>query len=120
MWPAVIASHVSAELPFMATEVILMTCVKRGSERGRGGAAITAAVHEEKKEVVEKEGEKEEVKEVEVEVEGSGDRQVLHEAIRQHTMEAGRRVKQEGASNDLLSRIAGDFIYLFIYITLPH
>ena len=47
----------------MATEVILMQCVKKG-----------------------------------------GDRQVLHESIREHSMEAGKRVKMEGASNDLLER----------------
>ncbi len=34
-----------------------------------------------------------------------GDRQVLHEAIRKHSMEAGRRVKQEGAENDLVERM---------------
>jgi adenylosuccinate lyase len=37
-----------------------------------------------------------------------GDRQDLHEVIREHSMEAGRRVKMEGAENDLLSRIAAD------------
>lgn len=50
----------------MATEVILMQCVKAG-----------------------------------------GDRQALHEAVREHSMEAGKRVKGEGANNDLLERIAG-------------
>ena len=55
VWPAVIAKHTTAELPFMATEVILMQCVKAG-----------------------------------------GDRQVLHEAIREHSMAAGRRVKEDG------------------------
>lgn len=67
VWPAVIAAHVQAELPFMATEVILMHGVKAG-----------------------------------------GDRQTLHEAIREHSMAAGRRVKEEGAANDLLQRIAED------------
>jgi adenylosuccinate lyase len=56
-----------AELPFMATENILMDAVLRG-----------------------------------------GDRQQLHERIREHSMAAGRRVKEEGADNDLLSRIAAD------------
>ncbi len=50
-----IASHIAAELPFMATEVILMQGVRAG-----------------------------------------GDRQILHEAIREHSMAAGRRVKEEG------------------------
>ena len=69
VWPNVVASHVRAELPFMATEPILMACVAAG-----------------------------------------GDRQLLHEAIREHSMEAGRRVKEEGATNDLLERIAADDI----------
>lgn len=37
-----------------------------------------------------------------------GDRQELHEAIRQHSMAAARRMKEEGADADLLDRIAGD------------
>lgn len=37
-----------------------------------------------------------------------GDRQELHERVRQHSVAAGKRVKQEGLSNDLLDRIAGD------------
>lgn len=67
VWPAVVRSHLMAELPFMATEVILMQCVKAG-----------------------------------------GDRQELHEAIRTHSMEAGRVVKEFGMPNDLLERIAKD------------
>lgn len=54
----------------MATEVILMQCVKAG-----------------------------------------GDRQVLHEAIREHSMAAGRRVKEDGAVNDLMERIAADPLF---------
>jgi adenylosuccinate lyase len=54
----------------MATEVILMQCVKAG-----------------------------------------GDRQVLHEAIREHSMAAGRKVKEQGAANDLLERIAADPLF---------
>ena len=67
VYPAVIARHIRDELPFMATENIMMEAVKRG-----------------------------------------GDRQDLHEKIRQHSMAAGARVKQEGAANDLLERIAAD------------
>ena len=77
MWPAVIRSHISLELPFMATEVILMQCVKAG-----------------------------------------GDRQILHEAIRTHSMEAGRRVKEEGADNDLLDRIAADPLFAAVHGSL--
>ena len=64
---AVIDRNLRRELPFMATENIMMDCVKRG-----------------------------------------GDRQELHEAIRTHSMEAAKRVKQGDGVNDLLERIAGD------------
>jgi len=63
----VIEKNLLEELPFMATENILMDAVKRG-----------------------------------------GDRQALHERIRVHAMEAGARVKQQGAPCDLLDRIAAD------------
>jgi adenylosuccinate lyase len=67
VWPNVIARRVQEELPFMATENILMAAVKAG-----------------------------------------GDRQELHEAIRTHSMEAARRIKEEGAANDLIERIRND------------
>lgn len=67
VWPEVIAHRVAFELPFMATENILMEAVKSG-----------------------------------------GNRQELHEAIRVHSMEAARRIKTEGADNDLLGRIKAD------------
>ena len=41
-------------------------------------------------------------------VKRGGDRQELHERIRQHSMAAGKKVKEEGAENDLLQRIAAD------------
>ncbi|CAM2009445.1 adenylosuccinate lyase [Acanthopleuribacter pedis] len=41
-------------------------------------------------------------------VKRGGDRQELHEAVRVHSLEAGRMVKMEGRENDLLDRIAGD------------
>ncbi len=41
-------------------------------------------------------------------VAAGGDRQTLHEAIRVHSLEAGRRVKEFGEKNDLLERIASD------------
>lgn len=77
VWPNVIKSHVMAELPFMATENILMGCVKAG-----------------------------------------GDRQELHELIREHSMKAGFRVKNEGARNDLLERIAKDKAFSCIHADL--
>ncbi|MEA4922313.1 MAG: adenylosuccinate lyase [Eubacteriaceae bacterium] len=67
VYPKVIETRLMSELPFMATEIILMDAVKAG-----------------------------------------GDRQELHEKIRQHSMAAGKRVKEEGADNDLLERIAAD------------
>lgn len=63
----VIHKHLMAELPFMATENIMMDCVKRG-----------------------------------------GNRQELHERIREHSMEAGKHVKQDGKDNDLIELIASD------------
>jgi adenylosuccinate lyase len=41
-------------------------------------------------------------------VKKGGDRQVLHEKIRQYSMEAGFRIKSEGLANNLLERIAAD------------
>ena len=67
VYPKVIEAHLRAELPFMATENIMMDAVKDG-----------------------------------------GDRQVLHEKIRVHSMAAGKVVKEEGKDNDLLKRIADD------------
>ncbi len=48
-------------------------------------------------------------------VKAGGDRQVLHEAIRTHSMAAGRRVKEEGACNDLLDRIASDELFVAVH-----
>ena len=70
VYPKMIQGHLDRELPFMATENILMAAVTRG-----------------------------------------GDRQDLHERIRTHSMEAGRRVKEEGLENDLLERIAADRVF---------
>lgn len=67
VYDKVIESHVKRELPFMATENIIMESVKRG-----------------------------------------GDRQELHERIREHSMESARKVKMEGAENDLIDRIIED------------
>lgn len=67
VYPKVIGQRVMNELPFMATENIMMSAVKRG-----------------------------------------GDRQELHERIREHSMAAGKRIKEEGLDNDLIDRIAAD------------
>ena len=67
VYPKVIEKHMMAELPFMATENIMMDAVKAG-----------------------------------------GDRQELHERIRELSMEAGRNVKEKGLDNNLLELIAAD------------
>ena len=67
VYPKVIEKHMMAELPFMATENIMMDAVKAG-----------------------------------------GDRQELHERIRELSMEAGRNVKVNGLDNNLLELIAAD------------
>jgi adenylosuccinate lyase len=67
VYPKVITKHVMDELPFMATENIMMEAVKRG-----------------------------------------GDRQEIHERIRTHSMDAGKKVKVDGEKNDLIERIAAD------------
>ena len=63
----VIARHVSEELPFMATENIMMDAVKKG-----------------------------------------GDRQALHERIRQLSLEAGHTMKDKGLPNNLIDLIAAE------------
>lgn len=67
VYPKVIEMRLMNELPFMATENIMMDAVKAG-----------------------------------------GDRQELHEKIRQHSMAAGRKIKEEGGANDLVDRIVAD------------
>ena len=68
VYPAVIKKHLDEELPFMATENILMYCVKNKG----------------------------------------GDRQEIHEAIRQHAIMAAEQVKLHGEENDLMTRIEED------------
>ncbi len=70
VYPKVIEKRLRSELPFMATENIMMDAVKQG-----------------------------------------GNRQELHEEIRTLSMEAGRRVKEEGKDNELLSLIAADPVF---------
>ncbi len=67
VYEKMIKKHIDLELPFMATETILMEAVKRG-----------------------------------------GDRQELHENIRVYSMEASKRVKEEGLDNNLIELIIND------------
>jgi adenylosuccinate lyase len=70
VYPEMIRQRVMRELPFMATENIMMSAVKKG-----------------------------------------GDRQELHEKIRQYSIEAGRQVKEKGLENDLCERILADDMF---------
>ena len=70
VYDKVITKRLMSELPFMATENIMMDAVKMG-----------------------------------------GNRQELHERIRELSMEAGAHVKQEGRENDLLELIAKDAVF---------
>jgi adenylosuccinate lyase len=70
VYPKVIEKNLRAELPFMATENLLMEAVERG-----------------------------------------GDRQDLHERIRQHSQAAAAVVKNEGGENDLWERLSGDSVF---------
>ncbi len=67
VYPGVMKRHLDEELPFIATENVLMYCTKKG-----------------------------------------GDRQKLHEAIREHSVACAKEIKLNGADNDLLDRIARD------------
>ena len=70
VYPGMINRHLMDELPFIATENILMYSVKKG-----------------------------------------GDRQTLHEAIRRHSVAAAKAIKESGADNDLIDRIAADPVF---------
>ena len=70
VYPKVVTQRVMKELPFMATENIMMQAVKKG-----------------------------------------GDRQELHERLRQHSQAAARVVKEEGGENDLIDRVCADPLF---------
>jgi adenylosuccinate lyase len=50
-------------------------------------------------------------------VQAGGDRQELHERIRVHSQAAARQVKEQGAANDLLSRLAADPAFAKVDLT---
>jgi adenylosuccinate lyase len=87
----VVASRVSAELPFMATEEILMAATTATGRKTGGTSAKTGRRGVQSARAA-----------------AGGDRQMLHERIRQHSMEAARQVKEFGRPNDLLDRLARD------------
>ncbi len=74
VYDKVIAKHIAAELPFMATENIMMECVKAG-----------------------------------------GNRQDLHERIRELSMQAGANVKMEGKENNLIELIRKDEMFRAVH-----
>jgi adenylosuccinate lyase len=76
VYPKVIAAQLQAELPFMATENILMAAVAAG-----------------------------------------GDRQDLHERIRQHSQAAAAVIKEQGGRNDLMQRLAADPAFAKVDLT---
>jgi adenylosuccinate lyase len=67
VYPEMMARHLADELPFLATENILMRAVSLG-----------------------------------------GDRQELHEAIREYSVATARRMKETGCGNDLAERLLAD------------
>ena len=67
VYPAIMERHLREELPFLATENILMRAVELG-----------------------------------------GDRQELHEAIREYSVETARRMKETGCANDLEDKLLAD------------
>ncbi|MEA1933995.1 MAG: adenylosuccinate lyase [Thermodesulfobacteriota bacterium] len=67
VFPKQIERHLNQELPFMATEKILMACVEKGKSR-----------------------------------------QDIHEVIKEHSIAAGKVVKEQGLDNDLFKRLAKD------------
>jgi adenylosuccinate lyase len=76
VYPKTIESALAAELPFMATEEILLAAVRAG-----------------------------------------GERQTLHEKIRQHSLAAAESVKQQGRPNDLLARLQSDPAFASVDLT---
>lgn len=71
VYPKIVRRRVMQELPFMATENIMMDAVKKG-----------------------------------------GDRQALHERIREYSMIAGKHVKEDGLENDLCELILADEMFM--------
>ena len=71
VYPKIIRQRIMRELPFMATENIMMNAVKKG-----------------------------------------GDRQALHEKIREYSMIAGKHVKEDGLDNDLCDMILKDEMFM--------
>ena len=73
-YPKMMERHLWEQLPFLATEELLMEGVRQG-----------------------------------------GDRQDLHERVRVHAVEAGRRMKEEGVANPLIEMLEGDAAFAFCH-----
>lgn len=122
VYPKVIEKHLLEELPFMATETILMEACRSGGDR-----QVRAKKHIHPAHIP-----------THTHLNSSGNpsltliplltfslyddallrscpRQTLHEAIRQHSMAAGARVKVDGGSNDLLQRIRDDDLFSVVH-----
>jgi adenylosuccinate lyase len=67
VFPSQIKKHLMAELPFMATEKVLMAAVEKGESR-----------------------------------------QEMHEVVKEHSLAAGKNVKEHGKDNDLFYRLGSD------------
>jgi adenylosuccinate lyase len=95
----VIASRVAAELPFMSTEEILMAAAT-GGRASRSGSLLSRPHPSEPRAQARGSASSGRTK--------PGDRQELHERIRQHSLAAAREVKEFGRPNDLMARLAAD------------
>ena len=116
VWPKVVEKHVMEELPFMATEVILMECESLFllciMFRDFSYPLLILVLSLPLTPII--------VNQLKINagVKAGGDRQELHEAIRLHSMDAGKVVKGEGKSNDLLERIAKDPLFEAVHSKL--
>lgn len=102
VWPNVVKAHAMAELPFMATEVILMECMFWLCIEFVVVTCIVLFPNALFWITL-------------IGVKAGGDRQELHEAIRVHSMDAGAVVKGEGKPNDLMERIAKDPLFSAVH-----
>lgn len=89
VYPKVIERRILEELPFMATENIIMAIVSKPKVQASEDSSVTPSDGTEQ-------------------VPAAGDRQEAHEHIRVLSHQAAKVVKEEGKPNDLIERIKGD------------